>query len=123
MIATRKSAACMALASALAVSGCVSGPISGPAPVRQTGVEGQWQDAQGVAVSTFSDGNFRSVATDTGNILSQGTYSHVDRSNIRISMTSLIRQTQSQVNCTLVSPRQLNCTNADGQNFVLTRRT
>lgn len=123
MIATRKSAAYVVLASALAISGCVSGPMSGPAPVRQTGVEGQWQDAQGVAVSTFSGGSFRSVATDTGNMLSQGTYSYRDRSNIQISMTSLIRQTQTQVNCSLVSPRQLNCTNADGQNFVLNRMT
>lgn len=123
MIATRKPAAYVALASALAISGCVSGPMSGPAPVRQTGVEGQWQDAQGVAVSTFSGGSFRSVATDTGNMLSQGTYTHIDSNNIQISMTSLIRQTRTQVNCTLVSPRQLNCTNAQGQNFILTRRT
>lgn len=119
----RKPAAYAALASALVLSGCIGAPAPREISVQRSGVEGQWMDTQGVAVSTFSGGTFQSVATDTGNMLSQGTYNYRDGNNIEISMTSLIRQTQTRVNCNLVSPRQLNCTNAEGQNFVLTRRS
>jgi hypothetical protein len=120
----RRPATWAALASILAISGCATSvPGGAPSPMRQSGaVEGQWMDTQGVAVSTFSGGSFQSVATDTGNKLSEGTYRYRDRNNIEISMTSLIRQTQTSVNCTLASQSQLNCTNAEGQNFVLSRR-
>ncbi len=69
MVTVRRSAACAALSSLLIISGCAgvsvpSGPATGGA-----GVEGQWTDAQGVALSTFSGGQFVSVATDTGNRL------------------------------------------------------
>ncbi len=37
-------------------------------------------------------------------------------------MTSLVRNTQSKVNCALVSQSQLNCTTAEGAQFSLTRR-
>ena len=122
-----KYAAFFALASTLVISGCVSAPPQGSqGPSRTIGgasiVDGQWMDMQGVAVSTFSNGMFQSVATDTGNRLSEGTYRQIDNNNISISMTLLIRQTQTQVNCSLASPTQLNCTNAGGQNFSLVRR-
>jgi len=106
------------LASALILSGCAAvAPRSA-----ESALEGQWSDAQGVAVSTFSGGRFQTVATDTGNRLSEGTYRFRDSQTIEISMISLIRQTQINVTCAIVTPNQLNCTNAQGQNFVLTRR-
>ena len=37
-------------------------------------------------------------------------------------MTSLVRNTQSKVNCALVTQSQLNCTTAEGAQFSLTRR-
>ncbi|UUP16867.1 hypothetical protein [Nitratireductor thuwali] len=110
------------VAATLIVSGCVGGVTPREIASRPTGVEGQWMDTQGVAISTFSGGRFDSVATDTGSKLSEGTYRMRDRNNVEITMTSLIRQTRTNVNCALVSPNQLNCTNASGQNFVLTRR-
>lgn len=120
-------AAYLAIASALAISGCVSAPQGGYGPSRTVPassiVDGQWTDTSGVAISTFSGGAFQTIAMDTGNKLSEGTYRQVDANNIEISMTSLIRQTQMRVNCTLVSPTQLNCTNAGGQNFSLIRRS
>jgi len=119
MVTFRTSATFAGLASVLVVSGCVAGmPRSA-----ESAVEGQWVDAQGVAISTFSGGQFTTVATDTGNRLSEGTYRFRDSQNIDISMTSLIRQTQINVTCALVTPTQLNCTNAQGQNFVLRRRS
>lgn len=124
MIGFRTAVTYAGLAFGLVAAGCAGTiPRTGTAGMGTTPVEGQWIDAQGVALSTFSGGQFVTVATDTGNRLSEGAYRMLDRQNVEISMTSLIRQTQTQVNCALVSPTQLNCTNTQGQNFVLTRRS
>lgn len=118
MMTFPRPASFMALASLLIIAGCATDmPRTAGSPV-----DGQWMDAQGVAVSTFSNGQFVSVATDTGQRVSEGSYRFRDGRNIEISMTSLVRQTQLSVNCTLVAANQLNCTNSQGQNFVLTRR-
>jgi hypothetical protein len=110
---------------AAALAGCQSGGTYAPrmsAAPRPTGVEGQWLDSQGVAVSTFSGGSFVTTATDTGNKLSEGTYYYQDQRTVEIEMTSLIRQTRATVACSLVTTNQLNCTNSQGQRFTLTRR-
>lgn len=109
----------MALASLLIIAGCATGM---PRTAEST-VEGQWIDGQGVALSTFSNGQFVSVATDTGQRVSEGSYRFRDDSSIEISMTSLVRQTQLSVSCTMAAANQLNCTNSQGQTFVLTRRS
>lgn len=114
-----KPASFAALASLAIIAGCAAGmPRTAGSPV-----EGQWMDAQGVSISTFSNGQFVTVATDTGNRVSEGTYSFRDGRTVDISMTSLVRQTQMSVNCAMVAANQLNCTNSQGQNFVLTRRS
>jgi hypothetical protein len=118
MVTFRTQAKFAGLASVLVLAGCVAGaPRSA-----ESALEGQWTDAQGVAISTFSGGRFTTVANDTGARLSEGTYQFRDSQNVDISMTSLIRQTQINVSCALVTPTQLNCTNVQGQNFVLQRR-
>lgn len=109
-------------AATLALAGCqMGGPPPRVSAPQQTGVEGSWIDSQGVAVSRFNAGVFETVATDTGNRLATGSYKHSDQRTVQINMTSLIRQTQSSVNCALVTSTQLNCTNSEGQQFVLTR--
>ncbi|WP_173932424.1 hypothetical protein [Chelativorans sp. Marseille-P2723] len=119
MVTFRLKATLFALTSALIISGC-----AGVAP-RKAGpsLEGSWMDEQGVAISSFSNGQFVTVATDTGNRLSEGFYRFRDGQTIEISMRSLIRGTQTNVVCAAVTLSQLNCTNAEGQNFVLRRRT
>ncbi|WP_011582044.1 MULTISPECIES: hypothetical protein [Chelativorans] len=117
MISFRSAASFAGLAAALIISGCVGMPRSA-----ESALEGQWVDAQGVGVSTFSGGQFATVASDTGNRLSQGTYRFRDGQTVEISMTSLIRQTQTNLTCSLTTPNQLSCTSAQGQRFVLTRR-
>jgi hypothetical protein len=122
-----RSAAALALVVALA--GCqMAGP--GPRPITpavpppaQTAFEGEWLSTDGVAMSRFSAGIFETLATDTGNKLAQGTYTQVDASTVSISVTSLIRQTTTQVNCALVTTTQLNCTSSTGQQFSLVRRS
>jgi len=122
MTKIRKISSLAAVGAVLALAACeTSGPQRMANVGPQTGVEGSWLDQQGVAVSRFNGGRFETVATDTGNRLAEGTYTYRDRQNVEISMRSLIRQTTSSVNCALVSPSQLNCTNSNGQQFTLTR--
>ena len=118
-----KPVAFAAIAAALALSACQTGMMRPrTAPIQQTGVEGEWISADGVAISRFNGGVFETVATDTGNRLAEGSYRFRDERTVEISLTSLIRQTTSAVNCALVSPSQMNCTSSSGQQFVLTRR-
>ena len=92
-------------------------------PVRQqqTGVDGAWVDPNGI-VSTFAAGTFTTRTTDTNQLLASGTYVNTSPTLVEINMTSLVRNTQSKVNCALVSQSQLNCTTAEGAQFSLARR-
>jgi hypothetical protein len=114
------------LTAAVALSACQSDraprdlpPIQQP---QQTGVEGAWVDPNGI-VSTFQTGTFSTRTTDTNQLLASGTYVNTSPTLVEINMTSLVRNTQSKVNCALVSQRQLNCTTAEGAQFSLARRT
>ena len=115
----------IALAALAALAGCQTqgmGPGAGPVVATPSGVEGDWLSTDGVALSRFTGGTFETLATDTNNKLSQGTYRYTDNRTVAIDVTSIIRQTQSTVNCALVTPQQLNCTSSSGQQFVLVRR-
>lgn len=115
---------------AVALAGCQSagpppmrgGPV-GPSTMPTSGFEGEWISTDGVAMSRFSGGIFETVANDTGNKLAEGSYSQIDASTVSISVTSLIRQTTTQVNCAMVTQTQLNCTGSNGSQFSLIRRS
>lgn len=108
------------------LAGCMGfgGGTGGGGSVRpaQTGVEGNWIDAQGTGLSTISGGVFTTVATDTGQKLAEGSYTLTNPTSVQITGTSLIRQAPISFNCLLVSTSQLNCTSSAGTQFVLTRR-
>lgn len=110
---------------ALAVLGGCQMMDSRPArvAVQPAGVDGDWISADGIAISRFNGGRFETIATDTGNKLAEGNYRYADARTVEISLRSLIRQTTTNVNCAVATPSQLNCTSADGNQFVLTRRT
>ena len=112
------------LAAAMALTACQSdrAPRELP-PIRQqqTGVDGAWVDPNGI-VSTFASGTFTTRTTDTNQLLASGTYIKTSPTLVEINMTSLVRNTQSKVNCALVSQSQLNCTTAEGAQFSLARR-
>ncbi len=113
----------LAAIAAAALAGCTTGgPSAPPISSAPKGVEGSWIDAQGTGLSTFSSGRFQTVATDTGQKLSDGSYTMTGPTSVEINGTSLIRQSPIAVNCLMVSTSQLNCTSSTGQNFVLTRR-
>ena len=106
------------------LAGCSTsgGGSGGQRVVAGSPVDGEWLSTDGVAVSHFRGGVFSTTATDTGNKLADGSYRFTENGVISISGTSLIRQTPIAFNCLLASPQQLNCTNANGQNFSLNRR-
>ncbi|MET3791607.1 hypothetical protein [Aquamicrobium terrae] len=114
----------MAMVAAGALAACTTSPPPPPGAGggMRSGVEGSWIDAQGTGLSTFTGGAFQTVATDTGQKLSDGSYRMTGPSSVEITGTSLIRQSPISFNCLMVSTSQLNCTSATGQNFVLTRR-
>ncbi|OHV68682.1 hypothetical protein LCM4577_05525 [Mesorhizobium sp. LCM 4577] len=123
MTIARKLLSAGAAASLLAAAACTTtGPSEPPPTAAPKGVEGNWIDAKGTGLSTFAGGKFTTVATDTGQKLSEGSYTMTGATSVEIHGTSLIRQTPVSFNCLMVSTSQLNCTSASGQNFVLTRR-
>lgn len=136
MINAGKIRAAVALSALFALAACQSQPYgSRPLPPGGSGMaslppsagsspfEGDWISTDGVAVSRFTNGFFETLATDTGNKLAEGNYNQLDNSTVTISVTSLIRQTTTQVNCALVTSTQLNCTSSTGQQFSLTKRS
>jgi len=120
----KKSSICLILGSSLALAGCMSSPAPRalpPIPQQQTSVEGQWIDPNGI-VSSFQAGAFTTRTTDTNQLLASGTYTSSAPKVVEINMTSLVRNTQSRVNCALVTPNQLNCTTDSGAQFSLARK-
>lgn len=116
-----------ALALAAAAAGCVGGSDGttqrlGSVAIAPSGVEGSWVDETGVGVSTFSNGAFSTTALDNGSRLSEGTYRFNGSNTVAITGTSLIRQQPIAFNCNIASRSQLNCTSAEGNRFILTRR-
>jgi hypothetical protein len=102
----------------------------GPRPMRVSApsyassantVEGNWADPNGI-ISTFQGGTFTTRTTDSNQLLASGTYTSTSPGLVEINMTSLVRKTQSKVNCALVNTSQLNCTSDSGAQFSLARR-
>jgi hypothetical protein len=115
------------LLAAASLSACMSfGPttptrVSAPLSSAPTTVEGNWADPNGI-ISTFQAGAFTTRTTDSNQLLASGTYTNTSPGLVEINMTSLVRKTQSKVNCALVNPNQLNCTSDSGAQFSLARR-
>jgi hypothetical protein len=114
----------LALVAIATLSACVSSPpprqmAAAPQP---QGVEGTWSDPNGI-ISTFQGGTFNTRSTDNNALLASGNYVNLSPTLVEINMTSLVRKTQSKVNCALVNMNQLNCTADSGSQFSLSRRS
>ena len=114
--------ASFALIAAASLSACMSSPAPRQvAAVQPQGVEGSWVDPNGI-VSSFQAGTFNTRSSDSNTLLASGTYTSLSPTLVEINMTSLVRKTQSRVNCSLVTTNQLNCTQDSGAQFSLARR-
>jgi uncharacterized lipoprotein YddW (UPF0748 family) len=112
-----------ALIAAASLTACVSSPPPRQmAAVQPQGVEGTWVDPNGI-VSSFQAGTFNTRSSDSNTLLASGTYTSLSPTLVEINMTSLVRKTQSRVNCSLVTINQLNCTQDSGAQFSLARRS
>lgn len=107
------------------IAGCQTGGgyrSAPPVAVAPQGIEGSWIDQAGTGVTNFTAGHFETYATDTGQKLSEGSYTMRDAIVAEITGFSLIQQKPIAFNCAVASQNQLNCTSSSGQQFVLTRR-
>ena len=120
----RKFGAALVLIGAGLLSACQTGTMGGPdvAVNRPSGIDGDWVGTDGVAVSNFAGGTFTSRATDTNQLLAQGPYTYRDQKNVDIAFRSLIRNTNVNAACIVVTPSQMNCTSSSGAQFTLVRR-
>lgn len=118
-----KMKASLVLLAAASLSACMASPAPRrlPPPMQPQGVEGLWVDPNGI-VSSFQGGTFTTRSSDSNTLLASGTYVHHSPTLVEINMTSLVRKTQTRVNCALATPVQLNCTQDSGAQFSLRRR-
>jgi hypothetical protein len=119
MTIARKSVFAGVVVSLGALAACQSaGPGPGPAP---TSVDGQWMSPDGATVSTFSGGTFSATSTSSGKKILEGSYV-VSGATVQIIGTSPITQTSVNYNCSVASPKALNCSSSAGQSFTLVRK-
>ena len=119
-----KNFAIPALVLTAALASCSSTERDRPLPVEPspTTIEGTWSDPNGL-ISTFQAGSFSTRTTDTNQMLATGSYINSSGNLYEISLTSLVQNKQSKVNCALVNPNQLNCTADSGAQFTLARQS
>ena len=119
-----KNFAIPALVVTAALASCSSTDRGRPLPVAPAPVtiEGTWTDPNGL-ISTFQAGAFSTRTTDTNQMLATGSYANTSGNLYEISLTSLVQNKQSKVNCALVNPNQLNCTADSGAQFTLARQS
>ena len=114
----------LTLVSLAALAGCdvtTDQPRTLPVATPQISAEGDWVDTSGI-VSSFHTGTFTTRTTDSNQVLASGPYINTSPTLVEINMTSHVRNTQSKVNCQLVTANQLNCTSQTGAQFSLARR-
>ncbi|MGN6549700.1 MAG: hypothetical protein ACTHJ3_07395 [Pararhizobium sp.] len=105
----------------IALGGCETAGYA-PAPMRPqpAGIEGNWIDQNGI-MSSFRNGTFETRTTDTNSVLATGSYTQTAGNVVQINMHSILRNTDSTVNCAEINPTQLNCTSSSGAHFSLNR--
>ena len=81
-----------------------------------------WMRAHPLPALGFSAGQFATRTTDTNTTMATGTYVTQPGGLVEISLYSNISKSASKANCSLVTPRQLNCTSGSGAQFTLNRQ-
>jgi hypothetical protein len=83
------------------------------------GITGQWVPDGGGYTAIFNNGEFSTTASDTGNIISQGSYLAASAKEINLKWTSNITGLENSARCDRPDPVVLNCTDAGGKSFTL----
>lgn len=115
------------VAALAAISGCQSGGGGGPGPTitapAKPAIEGEWVGTDGVAVSTFQAGKFTSVLAQSGEPLTEGSYTVDPSGLVKIQFYSVKAQKDVAANCLIAEGARLNCTLDNGTQFTLIRKS
>lgn len=90
--------------------------IAGP-PV----LNGNWASSDGVYVAELLNGQFKAVANDTGNVISEGSYIALAENRIQLSWVGRISGKSNQAECLKPEENQLDCVDVNGNKFSLRR--
>jgi len=112
-------AAVVLVLAATALSGCQKDKINPTAG--GGGLAGDWRPEQGNYTARFDNGAFTTLAGDTGNVISQGSYIAVSEKQVDLSWSSNVTNTQNTATCQRPDINTLNCTDGGGKPFVLRR--
>jgi hypothetical protein len=104
---------------AAALSGCQKDKINPTAG--GGGLAGNWNPDTGGYTAQFDNGRFTTVASDTGNVISQGGYLAISEKQVDLNWTSNVTGSQNTATCTRPDLDTLNCTDGGGKTFVLRR--
>ena len=104
-------------AMAAVLAGCQSGGGFGNQPA----IDGSWASDDGVFVARFSDGQFASTLTATGELATgDGRYKRAG-SVVELSWISRATSERRLATCSFLTPSQLACTPSVGSAFTLSR--
>ncbi len=115
----RRLASIVALGTLAMVAGCQTARIDPTAG--GGGLSGRWSPDTGGYAAVFDNGIFRTTASDTGNVISQGSYIVQSGETVELTWTSNITGQPNSARCTRPSVNLLNCTDAGGKPFTLRR--
>lgn len=84
-------------------------------------LNGKWASSDGVYVAELLNGQFRAVANDTGNVISEGSYIALAENKIKLSWVGKISGKSNQAECLKPEDNQLDCVDVSGNKFSLRR--
>ena len=108
---------CLVIASLVIPVGCQTKGKPAGAPI----ANGQWSASDGVYKAEFNNGTFRSIANDTGEVLSQGTYTVKSETALRISWRGNVSGKFNSADCTKPNANTMSCVDESGKQFSLIR--
>lgn len=85
-----------------------------------SGISGQWASADGVSVTSFTDGNFVTRVVSTNEVVAEGRYQE-GADGIQMSWFSVVANEQRSAVCRYASRTQLSCTPRGGTPFTMSR--
>ncbi len=84
-------------------------------------LNGNWASSDGIYVAQLANGEFKAVANDTGNIISEGTYIALSSDRVQINWVGKISGRSNQAECIKPDDNQLDCVDVSGNKFSLRR--
>lgn len=117
---TRRNSIWILAAAGALLSACQQGPKIDPL-AGGGGLTGNWAPDGGGYTATFANGAFRTMATDTGNVISEGGYTANSATEVELRWQSRITNLANQARCNRPDANTLLCTDQAGKAFTLRR--